>query len=83
MIAVAMINSEQPGQRGLQECWDSAQRSLTSISATMGSAQAGQRGLQECCRSAQRWLTSISVAMYGTSGNYQLHYIHPKMFVVD
>jgi hypothetical protein len=47
--------SDQPGQRGLQECWRSAQRSLTSISAAIRSDQPGQRALQECWRSAQRW----------------------------
>jgi hypothetical protein len=50
-------------QRALQECCRSAQRSLTSISVSMGSGQPRQRAWQECLRSAQRWLTSISAAM--------------------
>jgi hypothetical protein len=41
-------------QRGLQECWRSAQGWLTSILETMGSDQTGQRGWQECCLCAQR-----------------------------
>jgi len=47
----------------LQECWRSAQRWLTSISAAMTSAQLGQRVLQEYWDSAQRWCRSISAAM--------------------
>jgi hypothetical protein len=47
-------------QRGLQECWRSAQRWLTSISTGTGSAVPWQVALQECWRSAHRWLTSIS-----------------------
>jgi len=52
-----------PCQRIFQESWCSAQRCLTSISATIRSDQQGQTFLQECCRSAQRWLTSISSEM--------------------
>ena len=36
------IGSEQEGQRGLQECWGSPQRWLTSISATIRSDQPRQ-----------------------------------------
>jgi hypothetical protein len=50
-------------QRDLQECLRSAQRWLTSISASIGSDTPGQRDLQEFWGSAQRWLTSISGAM--------------------
>ena len=38
------MRSDQTGQRGLQECWRSAQRSLTYISATMASALSGKEG---------------------------------------
>jgi hypothetical protein len=76
-ISVA-ITLEQVSQRPLQECWRSAQRWLTSFSATKlaqcpalahldlslnGSAMPEQTGSQECWRSAQRWLTSISATM--------------------
>jgi hypothetical protein len=54
---------DQTGQRGLQGCWRSAQRWLTSFSAAITSDQPGQRALQECCRSAQRWLTSTSATI--------------------
>ena len=69
------MRSEQLGQRVLQECWRSAQRWLTSISAAISSAMLGQRVLQECWRSAQHWLTSISAAMRSTmlgKGGFEL-----------
>jgi hypothetical protein len=37
---------EQPGQRALQECLGSAERLLTSISATMTSALSGKGGFE-------------------------------------
>jgi hypothetical protein len=37
---------EQPGQRGLQECWRSARRWLTSISVQMTSALSGKGGFE-------------------------------------
>ena len=51
--------------RGLQECWRSAQRWLTSMSASNQVVNGGtgsQGGLQECWGSAQCCLTSISAA---------------------
>ena len=38
--------SDQTGQRGLQECWGSAQRWLTSISSPMASALSGEGGFE-------------------------------------
>jgi hypothetical protein len=35
LISAAIQISEQPGQRGLQECWGSVVSWLTSISATL------------------------------------------------
>jgi hypothetical protein len=55
-----MSTVKQAGGKGetekgvLQECWDSAERWLTSSSATMISDQTGQRALQECYR--VRWI---------------------------
>ena len=47
-------------KRGLQECWRSAHRWRTLISAAIIiSEQAGQRGLLECWDSAGSWCTSI------------------------
>jgi hypothetical protein len=40
------MRSEQAGQRFLQECWGSAQRWLTSISAAMTSALSGVEGFE-------------------------------------
>ena len=61
------VTSKDKMQRGLQECWRSAQRWRTLISATIiTSEQPGQRGLQECWGSAQRWLSSISAAIRST-----------------
>ncbi len=37
---------EQPGQRFLQECWGSAQRWLTSMSAAMASKLSGEGGFK-------------------------------------
>ena len=42
-----IILSSQQALRLLPECWGSAQRCVTSISATIASNQAGQRRLQE------------------------------------
>ncbi len=56
LISAAILISEQPGQRGLQECWGSARSWCTSISV-------GQRVLQECWRSALPWLNSISATI--------------------
>ena len=56
--------SQDKMQRGLQKCWGSAQRWLTSISAAIiTSEQLGQRGLQECWNSAVSWCTSMSAAI--------------------
>jgi hypothetical protein len=63
LISVAILISEQPRQRGLQECCGSAGSWCTSISVAIKLEQAGQRGLQEFCHSAQRWLTSTSAAI--------------------
>jgi hypothetical protein len=51
--------SDLAEQESLQECWDNAERWLTSISVTIRSDKPGQRASEECFRSAQRWLTSI------------------------
>jgi hypothetical protein len=40
------LTSAQPGHRGLQECWRSAQRWLASISSTIGSKLSGKGGLE-------------------------------------
>ena len=51
-------------QRGLQDCWSSAQRWCTLTSeAIMASEQPGQRGLQESWGSAGSWCTSISMTI--------------------
>jgi hypothetical protein len=57
------MRSAMLGLRVLQECWRSAQRSLSSIFGTISSVMQEQRVWQECWRRAQRWRTMISAAI--------------------
>jgi CHASE2 domain-containing sensor protein len=46
LISAAILISEQPGQRALQQCWDSAGSWCTSISVAMISKRSGKRGFE-------------------------------------